>query len=153
MSEISTLAPISEAIRNFRNNKKNHVGFTGTQDLHWVNKERKKKLADALRLLHQKGYHTFHHGDCVGADELASQMAEIIGFAIHIHPPVNNSKRAFCAGFVFPPKKYLARNKDIVEGTELLIALPKDPSKEELRSGTWSTVRYARKIGKRVYIL
>lgn len=47
-------------------------------------------------------------------------------------------------------KPNLVRNKDIVESTDVLLACPKGP--EELRSGTWSTVRLARKQGKRVVI-
>ena len=43
------------------------------------------------------------------------------------------------------PAPYLERNKEIVASSNLLIACPVG-DKEELRSGTWSTVRFARKI-------
>jgi predicted Rossmann fold nucleotide-binding protein DprA/Smf involved in DNA uptake len=46
----------------------------------------------------------------------------------------------------------LERNKDIVSESDFLIAAP-DSKKERLRSGTWATVRHARKLGKRVMIL
>jgi len=46
----------------------------------------------------------------------------------------------------------LTRNHDIVDCTELLIACPKS-MKEELRSGTWATVRYARKLERPVIII
>ena len=48
------------------------------------------------------------------------------------------------------PKPYLDRNRDIVDACEVLLATPDGP--ERLRSGTWSTVRYARKIGKPVEV-
>ena len=35
--------------------------------------------------------------------------------------------------------------------TDMLVACPKGP--EEVRSGTWSTVRFARKRGKRIVII
>ena len=123
------------------------VGFTGTQDLSQVTEERKERLRLTLQQLFENGYRYFHHGDCVGADALAHDLAKAAGFAIHIHPPVIETKRAFCkdAQAVYPAKQYLKRNHDIVEMANLLLALPKDPQHEELRSGTWATVRYARK--------
>jgi hypothetical protein len=48
-------------------------------------------------------------------------------------------------------KHPLERNHDIVDQTDFMIAAPFTES-EVLRSGTWSTIRYARKQGKEVYI-
>ena len=39
----------------------------------------------------------------------------------------------------------------LVDACEVLLATPKGP--EKLRSGTWATVRYARKVGKRIVII
>jgi len=50
------------------------------------------------------------------------------------------------------PKPYLERNHNIVDESELLIACPKS-KEEELRSGTWATVRYARKKGVRIILI
>lgn len=50
------------------------------------------------------------------------------------------------------PKPYLVRNRDIVEETELLIAAPAK-AVEHLQSGTWSTVRYARRFGRPISII
>jgi predicted Rossmann fold nucleotide-binding protein DprA/Smf involved in DNA uptake len=53
---------------------------------------------------------------------------------------------------MYEKKPYLDRNKDIVRVSIGLIAAPKT-NKEEQRSGTWSTVRYATKTGKPLIIL
>ena len=53
---------------------------------------------------------------------------------------------------MYAEKRYLERNRDIVDACDILIACPRT-LKEELRSGTWATVRYARKVGKPVAIL
>jgi hypothetical protein len=44
-----------------------------------------------------------------------------------------------------------SRNHDIVDETELLIACPGELA-EAVRSGTWATVRYARKLGRPIVI-
>ena len=61
--------------------------------------------------------------------------------------------RAFCKGDETRKQKdYLDRNHDIVDETELLIACPKEPE-EITRSGTWATIRYARKKKKKLRII
>lgn len=49
-------------------------------------------------------------------------------------------------------KPPLIRNKDIVNESDILIAAP-NSFKELLGSGTWATVRYARKNNKKIYII
>lgn len=51
-----------------------------------------------------------------------------------------------------PIKPPLVRNHDIVDSTELLIACPKEQV-EVLRSGTWATIRYARKKEITVWLI
>ena len=126
----------------------NHIGFTGTQI------KLPKVRYDALRakLLPLHGFSiVFHHGDCIGSDAIAHHIAKDLGFKIHIHPPNISTLRAKCkADIVERPLPYLQRNKFIVDACQLIFAMPKNPKEEELRSGTWATVRYARKTGKRV---
>jgi len=98
----------------------------------------------------------FHHGDCVGADEEAHAIIwamvqdEGLDCLIVIHPPTDEKFRAFCGVVRDPhveiraPKPYLERNHDIVDETEVLIATP-GTHQEMTRSGTWATIRYARK--------
>ena len=95
----------------------------------------------------------FHSGDCVGADEQARDICEYHGYRLIGHPPDNPSKRAFGAFHeIREPLPYLDRNKAIVNETDYLIACPGE-MQEKLRSGTWSTVRYARKQGRKVVII
>jgi len=97
----------------------------------------------------------FHHGDCIGSDEEGHKFfredrptVQIIG-----HPPIVNRFRAFTeCDREWTPKDYIPRNHDIVDEIERLVATPKG-FKEELRSGTWATLRYARKLGKRFLII
>lgn len=119
-----------------------HVGFTGTQ-----RGLEEPQLAALDRLLgdlaYQHGSIELHHGDCVGADEVAHDLADNSCFDITIHPPDDDSKRAFCTGGISrDPKPYLERNRDIVDESRILIACPNGA--ERMRSGTWSTIRYAR---------
>lgn len=87
-------------------------------------------------------------GDCVGADEEVYDLArEVGGFYLIGHPPVNPRKRAFRDyDLEMEPEEYLIRNRRMVDGSGRLIAAPGEGN-EVLRSGTWSTVRYARKLG------
>ena len=130
------------------------VGFTGTH-LEMTSLQ----LQAFEELIEQWNITEFHHGDCVGADyEAHESVFGLSTCAIVIHPPLNNKARAFCAGSaehdvsVLPARPYLDRNKDIVNQTDRLIACP-NGIKEEVRSGTWSTVRFARKRGKPVTII
>lgn len=89
----------------------------------------------------------FDHGDCVEADKFAHDVVrEFTDAHIIIHPPANGAKRAFCEGDqVCEPKPYLERNRDIAAAVDTLLAMPH--GEEELRSGTWATVRAARRHG------
>ena len=85
-----------------------------------------------------------------------------LGYTVIVHPPENDRYRAHCIGIENrEPKGYLERNCDIVDESAILLALPKrkevamiferhvplKPSETPLRSGTWSTVRYALRRG------
>lgn len=124
------------------------IGFTGTQI--GMTDEQKKRLKILLK---QMKATSLSHGDCIGADEQAHKIAKSLGLEIYIHPPIDSSKRAFCKDYdvIYPPKDYLKRNKDIVNESDRIIAMPK--GKEELRSGTWATVRYAKKQCKSIIVI
>lgn len=124
------------------------VGFTGTQTGISI------AQTVVLRELLENHSGEFHHGDCIGADTSAHVLAAQTGlYEIHIHPPEIQNKRAWCkADKMYPAKPYLDRNKDIVRATELLIATPGE-MEEQLRSGTWSTVRFARQQKRKLIII
>jgi len=95
-----------------------------------------------------------HHGDCIEADAAAHDIAIRLGKHPVIHPPIDPKYRAFKsapASHMREPLPYLERNHAIVNESDFLIAAPSGP--ETLRSGTWATVRYARKVGKRVLVI
>jgi hypothetical protein len=97
----------------------------------------------------------FHHGDCIGADADAHKIVRKVcpDCRIVIHPPKNPNKRAHCDyDAILPEKEYLDRNKDIVKVCSTLVATPYE-REEQLRSGTWSTVRYARKVNREIALL
>jgi hypothetical protein len=95
-----------------------------------------------LRMLKDHGYGGFVHGDCVGADTEAALIATRLGLLTVSYPAshVVNSP----AVVRHDVQKPLVRNKLIVEASDVLVACPR-LMKEELRSGTWATIRYARK--------
>ena len=130
------------------------IGFTGTR--HGVNEIQKEEF---LKLISHKDFNEFHHGICVGSDEETDNIVnnyreknkkeiKIVG-----HPPKYKkfmSSNCNC-DVLMKPYDYLERNHNIVDACEILVATP--DTKEKLRSGTWSTIRYARKKGKRIYII
>jgi hypothetical protein len=122
-----------------------NIGFTGTSTAMTV--AQLLSLHDELTAQYVFG-DEFHHGDCVGADNQAHDIAKVIGYFMVIHPPTDGKKRSFRWGNILRPKKpYLERNHDIVDECQMLIAAPRLMT-EEQRSGTWATVRYARKMDK-----
>lgn len=109
----------------------------------------KETLSD---LLHMSLAYDFHHGDCVGADAEAHEIALSRSYTVIVHPPIDDRLRAHCkAHDIREPKEYLARNRDIVDEVDFLVAAPN--GEEKARSGTWYTIRYAMSEGVPVVIL
>jgi hypothetical protein len=126
------------------------IGFTGNRNGLRPNQEEQIKL-----ILDEYENIIVLHGDCVGSDTDFHKICVNYKnkIKIHIYPPNNPTMRAFNDGDkVMEEKSYLERNMDIVKNSDILIACPVDKNKEELRSGTWSTVRQAKKYGIPVYL-
>jgi hypothetical protein len=131
------------------------IGFTGTRE--GMTARQWRQLAHWIEEAAWPGSEIkeAHHGACVGADsEFVLAVMDKVCCPIHAHPSnidAMTDRRALDVSEVrnnpLPP---LDRNRNIVDAVDVLLAGPKGP--EELRSGTWSTVRYARKQGKRVVI-
>ena len=117
------------------------IGVTGSRN--WASQHAIDRLCDFLI---ENDVTEFHHGDCVGWDHIAWGFANAYGAKTVAHPPDIDTFRAFTkSNIVLPPKPYLDRNKDIVNSVDFLIAAPDGP--EKVRSGTWSTIRYAKSVG------
>lgn len=129
------------------------VGMTGTQEGMTF-----EQVASMAQFLAQFRSFVGHHGDCIGADAQFDGIARAaLGFEhMVIHPCSLTDKRAHCTigprdvlRGAFGP---LQRNEHIVRESELLVATPKEDHMI-LRSGTWTTVRYAIKVGKPVWVI
>lgn len=127
------------------------IGFTGTRK--GMSERQLDQLAFMLGCFLVPGSSSrgeFHQGGAKGADKQARMLARNMGFEVKWHP---------CPGVsledvldeeplakhetwreVFPP---LQRNRNIVRDVDILVATPFTDD-EELRSGTWATIRYAR---------
>lgn len=130
------------------------IGFTGSRD--GMTQEQIDKIRECLSV--RRNEHTelaVMHGDCIGADAVFHEICEVFfpTIWIIICPANIPSMRAWKTGDeIRNPKPPLARNEDIAFECNELFATPKT-SKEQLRSGTWSTIRYARKLGREVTII
>lgn len=125
------------------------IGFTGTQQ----GMDKLQSFALSLLLHDWTLPSEFHQGDCIGADVHAAVIARGIGFKIIGHPPLIQTKRAFYpADEEREPRDYLTRNHNIVLETQEMIATPFQ-AEEKLRSGTWATIRFAKKLKRKVTII
>ena len=134
-----------------------HIGFSGSR--FGMTKDQlntfKTVLSDAKYIENTYGSIYFlHHGDCLGADATAHNIAQDQDINVIIHPPRNPSMRAFCKDsyMTLDVKGYIDRNYDIVKASDVLVATPATEH-ETTRSGTWSTIRFARMQSKKIYII
>lgn len=150
-----------------------HIGFTGNQIGYDAGAEigclgeRGRTMYYWLSYLRVHYRHVIgHHGDCIGSDLRFHQQCRSMRIPRIIHPPDNDSKRAFAhlsdgvdytlsaqnTSVVLPPEPYIERNHAIVDQTVMLLATPKTRA-EERRSGTWATIRYARQALRWIVIV
>lgn len=119
------------------------VGFTGSQ----FGQTREQISRVAFFLINGKPAR-IHHGLCIGADAIFHRISQSMHNPPLIcgHPPTDRSKvEESLDGFahLMEPLPYLDRNTKIVEHSKVLLATPKE-YEEQLRSGTWATIRRAR---------
>lgn len=98
-------------------------------------------------------------GCCIGMDEIVGKRAHAQGFHVVGIVPANRSKVApdyldWCDTVIYMPEgtSYMDRNDEIVKWSYELTAFP-NTDQEELRSGTWATVRRGWKKRIRVEII
>ncbi len=125
-----------------------HIGMTGTRE--GMTKEQKESFKRVVTYM--KPTH-LHHGDCIGADADAHELAKALSTPSIVHPPSDSSLRAFKDSVEIREEKgYFARNRDIVNESEILLGFPK--TMVETEGGTWYTINYGRRAaGKDVYII
>lgn len=125
------------------------IGFTGTQEgmskaqYHVISKLLDDTMAEV-------GIEKVRHGMCIGADLAFHDMCRNKGLYIVGHPGVSSRgtpwNRAVCdVDEIEPEYPYLVRNQHIVENSDVLFATPKEED-EQMRSGTWATIRRARTL-------
>jgi hypothetical protein len=124
-----------------------NYGFTGTRE--GMTARQKSALLHVLdpgdRLA---------HGDCIGADNDAEFIARKLQCATVALPGPIPALRAYTPStVVHEPRAFMVRNRLIVDESDILIAAPRTLQEEQQGSGTWATIRYARKVGKPVIIL
>lgn len=132
------------------------IGITGTRSTPTPRQLDKvyKFLNSAVGVCREKDIAPpeLHHGDCVGADAAVAKMAKELGFKVICHPPEQPGLRAFQESHeIRMPLSYFHRNRNIVDETDFLIAVPYQDSHQST-GGTWYTVDYAVKKNKQVKI-
>lgn len=87
-----------------------------------------------------------HHGDCVGSDNQVATAFSQKDTYIIAHPGSSLTYRAQCIfnDLVLPWTDNLIRNRLIVNKSDILLAFP-GTEQEIPQSGTWHTIRYAKK--------
>lgn len=132
-----------------------HVGFTGTQT----------PGPDAARIIRgilepmDRSHCIIVQGCCIGVDTLVATIARELGFIVWGVVPANRYKVdaraiAVCAFLIEMPAdtSFMDRNDELVRRVDILYGLPKT-EQEELRSGTWATIRRGWKKGINVGII
>lgn len=126
------------------------LGFTGTREGMTT-----EQGAAFSRLLAALAPTDFHRGMCRGADLEAHRLVRrmLPSCVIHGHPPINTRLAVTldCDEY-FDPEDYIKRNRSIVTHTDWLVATPLTATEVQL-SGTWTTIRFARKVGRVGYIV
>lgn len=126
------------------------IGFTGTQ---YGMTDRQKSNFEEIFSWFEKTYGDrgleFHQGQCVGADFDALSIVKSRGGVWTVsHPPIDKRMiHTLECDETRPDCTFIGRNHNIVDGVDILLAAPRS-RKEEQRSGTWATVRYARRVSR-----
>ncbi len=129
----------------------NHIGFTGTR--HGMTEAQRIKVRELVEEQVKQDLTVGHHGDCLGADAQFHSISRDCGLAVIGHPPKDERLRAFCSvDEERTAEDFLVRNRRIVDECDIVIATPFEMT-EQQRGGTWSTIRYARRVRKARVVL
>jgi hypothetical protein len=128
-----------------------NVGITASRD--GLSTQQCDVLDTLLKRLRESfGALLFHHGCCVGGDEIGAQFAKKLGYLVVGHPPDKDKLRSRVeCDYLMSPLPYLKRDTRIVEWSDFMIGLPKIPECD--RSGTWFTIREARRLKRPLVVI
>lgn len=130
-----------------------NIGFTGSQTE--PTPKQCQTLLELLETLFTSGYTRMNNGDCIGSDAKAFELFRSFpGSYIVGHIPSKSEKRAFCQfDEENKPLPYLARNRTIIRDSDILVACPAQKNEKMRGSGTWHTIREARKKGIPIFMV
>lgn len=137
------------------------IGFTGTRNP--ITAAQQTAIRELL-YCNQGNHWEFHHGACKGADSYAAIEAYALNYHTVAHPgkSANGGDNEWLCPIalehsceVRETKQHFARNRDIVNESQMLIACPqhREPITKATRGGTAYTICYARDHGKPIFIV
>jgi hypothetical protein len=123
------------------------LSFSGSSTRGWTTRQR-----DRVHEILEEFRPIVVHGACVMQDDQFDSLAHSMGLTRFVFPSNHPTKSALSTclargGRIYEsrePMHPLKRNPLIVQASNRFIATPKEQH-EVLRSGTWATIRYARK--------
>lgn len=129
------------------------LGITGTRS--GMSPEQKVKF---LELIEELKPDVFIDGCCVGVDEECFLLVKDLllvtvgrpGYSALTQEEINNNRSVYQRDKMYPSKTHFARNRDIVNESDVMIAIPYELGG---KGGTNYTIDYAIKVGKPLYII
>lgn len=127
------------------------IGFSGSR--HAGTLQQRDSLRGFLSGRDHAGV-TLHHGDCLGFDTLAHAIALSLKWRIVKNPGPVSVWSAYSLGAdeIRAWRTHFARNRDIVDETDMLVACPPTEGHRP-RGGTWYTIDYAANVGKPIALV
>jgi hypothetical protein len=129
----------------------NEVGFTGPKS--GMTHDQRDTLRGLLvarylpvtRNQPKVNRNVFHHGSCVGSDDLAGWVAHRVNYYVVVHPPKIDKFRSYSYyDRLEAEEDYLVRDRRIVDESSFIFSTPSHPEPKSLRGdGTWYTLNYA----------
>ena len=127
------------------------IGFTGTR-----NGMTNEQISQVCRILHSfrasdecEGL----HGDCIGADADFDAACAALQIPTQCRPCTFENLRARCTDAISKPMAPMDRNRAIVADADVMIACPPNYTPIKRGSGTWATIGFAKRAGKRLIVV
>lgn len=130
-----------------------HIGISGTRDgMTDAQKETFLNYVNTLAMANPTLQY-FHQGQCVGVDVEAARAIKKHFNMLVVSHHVKKELLGLCTNdIVKQAKGYFARNRDIVNSSDLMFIIPKE-DKPQSTGGTWYTYKYALANNKPVLLI